>query len=770
MRSIPIEHIAPVPLMDAALSYREAGLSVIATKRDKAPFFKWNRFQTEIAGEEELARMFMDRDKAERLAIVCGIVSGNLECLDFDAGGAVYPAWRGLVDDEAPGLADRLVVESSPRGGRHVVYRCPDATIPGATKLALRASPTHGNPKGQEVLVETRGEGSYFCCAPSNGYVLVQGDLRVIPEIDKSEREVLIRCARFLNELEQPEERPTPVKTAMPGSAGNYRPGDDYNSRCGPAEVANLLTRHGWRFWRECGPNRAWTRPGKDKGISATLRNMNGVEVFYVFSSSTAFAPARAYSPFQVYAILEHDGDFGRAATELNRLGFGVAPGDGFDALSIAAKSGGETGGARGETSDRIPDPGPFPERLLRVPGFLGEFSEYINRRAVKRQPVISLAAAIAALGTLAGRKVEGVTGLRTNFYILGVAESGDGKDKPREVVRQLLYESGNDKLYSSDRLKSDAGIRAALDVNPCTLFLLDEIGEMLETIKNARNSPWLKNIITELLTLYSAAQSTGVKLGGYADAKKTITVDCPHVCLFGTSVPKSVFRSMTMDSITGGLMGRLLIFESASENPRKQTPSREPIPQPLLEKAKWWREFQPGGNLTGNTAGSASRPMLIDESSEAKRIFDQTEEISREEFLNVPGDLASPYKRVEENARKLAILAACSENHVAPYIGVATAAWASDLAIYLTRRLVYLASINVAENDVHDKRNRVLRIIHEAGGDGISKSGLLRKCRYLKSRELGEVLNALVEANEVEIMEISPTANNRIQTIFKAC
>jgi hypothetical protein len=30
-------------MLDAALAYREAGLSVIATKADKTPFFKWTR-------------------------------------------------------------------------------------------------------------------------------------------------------------------------------------------------------------------------------------------------------------------------------------------------------------------------------------------------------------------------------------------------------------------------------------------------------------------------------------------------------------------------------------------------------------------------------------------------------------------------------------------------------------------------------------------------------------------------------------------------------
>jgi hypothetical protein len=658
-------------------------------------------------------------------------------------------------------------METSPRGGRHILYRCPDAIISGAVKLAMRAVPTPENPNGVVALVETRGEGGYFCCAPSSGYVMVQGDLRAIPAIAKEEREILIRSARFLNEIRRQDEIPPTVRTAMPGSPEHYRPGDDYNGRADRGTMTELLSMHGWRRWQTHGDNTAWTRPGKDKGISATLRNIDGCEVFYVFTSSTAFAPGRAYSPFQVYAILEYGGDYTQAAADLGQQGYGGAPDDGFDALAFARRQGSRSDGKETENRESVVNPGAFPDHLLHYPGFLGDFAEYINRRAVKRQPVLSLAAAITALGTLTGRKVEGATGLRTNFYVLGVADSGDGKDMPLKIVRQLLYESGNEKLYSSDRLKSDAGIRTALEANPCTLFLLDEIGEMLDTIRYAKNSPWLKNIITEFLTLYSLAQSSGVKMGGYSDTKKNITIDCPHVCLFGTSVPESVFRAMTMDSVTGGLMGRLLIFESAFRNPQRQTPSNESIPAHLIEAAEHWRDFAPNGNLTGSHAGSSASPMRVDESVEAKRIFDKTEERAWEEMGRIPKDFHGPFKRVEENARKLAVLAACSESHVAPYIGVAAATWATELAFYLTQRLVWLASINVANNVTHEKWNRVLNAIREAGKTGISQSKLKRKFRDMTRREMLETLDSLVEAEEVEVETMKTPG--RSKSIFRA-
>lgn len=195
---------------------------------------------------------------------------------------------------------------------------------------------------------------------------------------------------------------------------------------------------------------------------------------------------------------------------------------------------------------------------------------------------------------------------------------------------------------------------------------------------------------------------------------------------------------------------GRLLIFESSFDNQRKQNPSREPIPESIIEIAKWWREFKPGGNLTGNHAGGVSRPMVVGESAEATRIFDQLEENCRKEIAKIDNDWAGPYKRTEESARKLGVVRACSENKESPFIGAAAATWASELAFYLTRRLVYLASINVAENDTHDKRNRVLQIIIHAGSQGIRHSRLYDKCRFLKGPELKDVIASLLTAERI--------------------
>jgi archaellum biogenesis ATPase FlaH len=59
--------------------------------------------------------------------------------------------------------------------------------------------------------------------------------------------------------------------------------------------------------------------------VSATT-NYGGADLLYVFSSSTEFDADKSYSKFAAYAVLEHGGDFSKAALHLFKEGYGDDP------------------------------------------------------------------------------------------------------------------------------------------------------------------------------------------------------------------------------------------------------------------------------------------------------------------------------------------------------------------------------------------------------------------------------------------------------------
>ena len=297
--------------IETAVSYLESGLSCLPASRErKHPTLReWKTWMGRLPTRIEVEAWFANAHDA--ICIVAGKVSGNLECMDFDNHGEQFAAWMEKIDTQ---LLSKLVVEQTPSGGYHVFYRS-IKEIEGNLKLS------RGMRDGKlSTLIETRGEGGLFLCAPSEGYVLQQGSFEGITEITPEERERLLNAARALDE--------TPPQTSAFGpcegtsgriSAFSARPGDDF---CERGDIRPYLSAAGWQMIGNRGDNELWRRPGKNSGgHSATFDG----SVFYVFSSNAApFESGEGYSKFQTYSLLEHRGDFTEAARSLLAKGYGT--------------------------------------------------------------------------------------------------------------------------------------------------------------------------------------------------------------------------------------------------------------------------------------------------------------------------------------------------------------------------------------------------------------------------------------------------------------
>ena len=314
-------------VLSAALAANAAGLSVVPAREDgsKRPEFDtWKEFQSCRASAGEVEDWFGSGRTG--LGVVCGYVSNGLEMLELE-GRAVTEGFNEQLHElaGAAGLGDALhsieagYLERTPSGGLHLLYRVPSPH--GNTKLASRpatAAELAENPDVPvKVLIETRGEGGYCIVAPSYGRVhpdggaweLVSGGFDTIVTITDAERDELWRLARLFDQMPELNRR-------QPKADAGGRPGDRYNNDPDAGQlVLEMLLRRGWTEVFRAGESTYLRRPGKSVGISATLGYV-GPGVLRVFTTSTQFE-ARAYSPFGVYATLEHGGDFRAAARAL---------------------------------------------------------------------------------------------------------------------------------------------------------------------------------------------------------------------------------------------------------------------------------------------------------------------------------------------------------------------------------------------------------------------------------------------------------------------
>lgn len=314
------------------------GLKFMPVRANKMPIVKGWQVSTDVH----------DLSKCDAVGLVCGSLSGNLEVIDVDQkyslDGELMNKYKSAIHSIDNTLLNKLTVQKTRGGGFHMLYRC--STISGNLKLANRSTTEEERKATYEstykseiskstedekarkvaqkasendkvrVLLETRGEGGFVVCAPTEGYDFIFGDILSISEITPEEREVLFSVARQMNEV---FEKPLPpIKQKEEKSVG-LNAFEDYNQR---GDVLELLQQNGWKIVSRKGNKTHLLRPGQS--TAQTSGNFDHEKNWFsVFTTSTEFQPNHAYLPYAVYAFLECNQDFKLASRKLFELGYG---------------------------------------------------------------------------------------------------------------------------------------------------------------------------------------------------------------------------------------------------------------------------------------------------------------------------------------------------------------------------------------------------------------------------------------------------------------
>ncbi len=722
-------------LLPSALAYRESGLSVLpAVRLQKRPRLPgWKEFQLRIPQEHQIVEWFSKPEDA--ICVVTGQVSGNLEMLDFDRGGDRFEAWKEQIPPE---LFARIVIETSQSGGKHVIYRCSEP-INGNMKLAM------GFRDGAMVtLIETRGEGGLFLCAPTLGYSLEQGSLTEIPVLTPQEREILLETAWSLNEY-----LPTADVPADSQFVPENRPGDDFNNR---GDIRALLIKHGWTLVKKA-ENELWRRPGKANGWSASLKDKS----FYVFSGNAApLEPNRAYSPFAVYAWLEFGGDFEMAARMLRQQGYGD------DLVSPVLATFFNHPDIEVNKVELPTDPGPMPLELMRIPGFVSEVMDLCLATAPYPNHVMAFSGALALQAFLAGRKVRDPGDNRTNLYLLGLAHSAAGKDWPRKLNTRILFEIGAAGCLG-ERFSSGEGVQDALYLSPSMLFQTDEIDGILQSMNRSKDGRY-ESLMSTLLTMYSTANSV-YPMRRKAGKEAPGAIDQPSLVVYGTAIPNHYYEALSERMLTNGFFSRMIILE-CGERGSGQEPKVLDIPERVIATARWWNDYKPG---TGNLQSWHPIPTIVSQDEEGRDVLvearmEAEREYNRAERKNDPVG-TTVWGRVSEQMRKLALLYAISENHREPVITKSAAEWASRFVTHQVRRMLFMAGNHVAENSYHADCLRLIRKLQETPERQLPHSLLLKRMK-MDAKSFQEMITTLEQQGDIATSIMATTG--RPQRVYK--
>jgi len=360
--------------------------------------------------------------------------------------------------------------------------------------------------------------------------------------------------------------------------------------------------------------------------------------------------------------------------------------------------------------AEENPDPGPVPERLLSVPGFVNEVMEYTLETAPYPEPVLSFCGALTLQAFLAGRKVRDPGDNRTNLYVLGLANSGAGKNHPRQVNQRILLESGLTDCLG-DTFASGEGIEDRLFVTPAVLFQTDEIDGLMAAI-NRRKDARHESIMNVLLKMYTSANGLypmRVKAG-----KEHAVIDQPCLCIFGTAIPQHYYEALSEKMLTNGFFARMLILESGKRAKGQEARVKD-LPGRVHDAARWWAACRPGANR-GNLELWHPVPQVVEQTPDARHVLRDLREYADEEYAKAEdrndGTAMAIWARANEKARRLALIHACSEDFAAPLIGKPAAQWAWDFVDHQTKRMLFMAGEHVYENDFHARCRKLVAVL----------------------------------------------------------
>ena len=551
-------------LLEAARQLYATGIVVLpALKAQKRPVGAWKKWTKTAPSFDEVFRPGL---KFDAICVVCGAVSGGLEIIDFDQRAAKFDEWSKLVGD-----VSKFAVETTQSGGKHLAFR--SDCCAGNQKLANNAS---------GVTVETRGEGGICLIAPTDGYKLVGGDWLNVPTLDASERDSLLNAARSLNEV-------TLTTSASRPQVPPTQPSGETTAdflRANPQIVRDALTRSGWKFLRVEGDYEYWQRPNQQVDGKPGGSFCPSTGNFHCFSSNASpLTVEKNYTPLQLVATLEYRGDVSAASraysrykpsTRISRIDcfnpFDV-PEDGVRLAATWASDQRERepNPPRGSAN---PDPTParWPKELLECGGLIQEFQDLANEHAFLLQPEGAFLSAFATVSYLIGRSVAiSVKGNLTtpNVYALFLAPSGTGK----EAVRRVGVKAAQIYEPSESVPESFASVQALQNIiarRKKILWLHDEFGRDLKVMASDRTNSNVTNIITEVLKLYTSADSRAYLPKMVAQeakgVKKPTPVDRPSLTIFATGNPREFFEAASEALLTNGYLARLTTVVGRSE------------------------------------------------------------------------------------------------------------------------------------------------------------------------------------------------------------
>lgn len=405
--------------------------------------------------------------------------------------------------------------------------------------------------------------------------------------------------------------------------------------------------------------------------------------------------------------------------------------------------------------------------------GLVGDIARWIVATARRPQPELSIGAALAIVGTAAGRHIMGPTETGTALYILALAPTGKGKDAPVRACMRILSAAGMDMHIGPDEWMSMSAVIDMLEKKPLALCPQDEFGSFMQRVFSKKGNTHERAIPKILRGLwgvnfgpFNSPQWANTRRGG------NFVVKAPCISIFAASTHEQFYSAMEGAAIADGTLNRFLVIEG-DRNPAfsgsRTSLDANMVPAGIVDGLK--RIYMMNGILASSQLNDINYDLAADgrvtrlnwcpDGSEAAWEAFQGEIDARMTRQPLKADFIV---RAPEMVARIATIIAVGRGNDGVRIDDI------EYAIGMVRRsldhLLAGADEYMTENEQEANVKKVLRLIRRVGR--IPHGELLCQVRHIRARDLRDIIASLIDEGSIKRVEIDTKGRKRFEYLAK--
>jgi hypothetical protein len=376
-----------------------------------------------------------------------------------------------------------------------------------------------------------------------------------------------------------------------------------------------------------------------------------------------------------------------------------------------------------------------IPEHLLKIPGVLNEFRQYVNDISVRSQPQFDVQTALALGATVLGRHYSTDQNNYSSLYFINIAETSMGKEKADTAIKNALGEARRPDLIGPSSYTGSGGVYSTLIFYPSHITIIDELGLLLESNKNQKNG--LATQTMRILMSVWGKLDSSIVVEGYSDMKKIVRdgitnskpgekmiINNPAITLLGMTTSKTFYDALTGNDVKSGYIPRMLVSEYNGPVPKAKRIKNVDVPDAVV---KWIEKYTNG--FPQDTPVLSPTQTVLKISEESWKILDEIED----DLLGKMNDPKSGetaiaiYGKTREMIMRLSLIVAASDekeeilkDHVE---------WARDYVMFFTEQLIERTNTSLSASQLEKVSDEIIRKISKAGEHGLTEREIFQQC-----------------------------------------